>query len=518
MSKSINVKAATQGGDGGGPPPPPTPDKFAATRIVSLVAGEGTDLTIAAAIAALGAGGGDIYIKDGTYVQLATLVLPNKNIRIRGAGDATLIVSPSGLPLFSVAGGATARYEFEAFRVSGDNSIGNALISLSSAVDVSFNAVNTSAVRDIVVTSTTPDVSFSFCSFAMTAGNNWSFWRGSSTGGLLTWDYVDVTVGATQSTTGITGNPEWTVTASYVGGGGPATSTCNVGRTTIQGLRADKLHIIMGSAGNRIVNLMQIDGNLQVSNAQTAIANSIFTTPTLSGTEVSIDGTGGAGGVVSVTISGCVFDGAGATGTNSAIDILAVQGVEIVGCAFSGNGTGAATDANIHVGATGGTNQLTVVGCKFSGGNPHQPVREFTGGAVITGRYDDNLGFNGSTIVSLLSTVNDEKLDSASATSTAAFVDAVPAIANDRGMLGVGTVKNTGGVNGITVRQIVTDAFGNSVTFDQNVAAGATLALDLTAAISTLFPPYVSYQVQVKDQVNGSHSTYEVRFSSAGAI
>jgi len=492
------------------------PDIFAATRVVDA-GGSGTDLTIAAAIAALPAEGGDIYIKQGTYAQAATLVLPDKNIRIRGSGNGTLITSPSGLPLFSVAAGFTSRYEFETFRVTGDNSIGNALINLDSAVDVSFEEVHTSAVRDIVVTSTAPDVSFSFCSFAMTAANNWSFWRGSSTGGLLTWDYVDVTVGATQSTTAIVGNPEWTVTASYVGGGGPLTSTCNLGRTTIQGFRADKLRFVLGSDDNRIVNLNHIDGNITVNNARTAIANSVFLTPTLSGSQLSVAGTGGAGGLVAVTISGCIFDSAGIQGTNVQVDILNVQGVEIVGCAFSNNGTGAGTDANIQAGSTGGDNRFTVVGCKFTGGNPHQPVLEFSiGGTTIIGRYDDNLGFDGATIVSNESTVNGNKRFSATAVATTDAPVTQFTHTNTRGLMGIGTIKNTG-ANSLDVIETVTDAFGTSSSATTTVLAGNNLMLDEQVNLGTAFPPYVSYSVAVKSTVLGNPTTFNLRHASAGA-
>jgi hypothetical protein len=491
------------------------PDIFAATRVVDA-GGTGTDTTIAAAIAALPAEGGDIYIKQGTYAQAATLVLPNKNIRIRGSGNGTLITSPSALPLFSVAAAATSRYEFATFRVTGDNSIGNALINLDSAVDVSFEEVHTSAVRDIVVTSTTPEVSFSFCSFAMTAANNWSFWRGSSTGGLLTWDYVDVTVGATQSTTGIVGNPEWTVTASYVGGGGPLTSSLNLGRTTIQGFRADKLRFILGSNDNRIVNLNLIDGNVTINNARTAIANSVFLTPTLSGTEVTVSGTGGAGGQVAITFSGCVFDSAGVQSTNSQIDIANVQGVEIVGCSFSNNGTGAVTDANIHVGATGGSNKLTVVGCQFFGGNPVQALLEFSLGGTITGRYDDNLNFSSATIVSNESTVNGMKRFGVTAGATTDAPVTQFTHTNTRGLVGVGTVKNTG-ANSMNVIETAIDAFGTTSSTTTVVLAGNDLLIEEQVNINLARPPYRSYSVAVQSTVAGNPTTFNLQFGSQGA-
>src|SRR4029079_15712140 len=83
--------AGTQGFQGFQGPSNAGADIFAATRVVSLIPGDGTDLTIAAAIAALPAEGGYIYVKQGTYPQAATLTMPDKPVIIRGSGDGTVI-------------------------------------------------------------------------------------------------------------------------------------------------------------------------------------------------------------------------------------------------------------------------------------------------------------------------------------------------------------------------------------------------------------------------------------------
>lgn len=56
-----------------------------------MIPGDGTDLTIAAAIAALPAEGGYIYIKQGIYPLAAALVPTNKPIVFLGSGDGTIL-------------------------------------------------------------------------------------------------------------------------------------------------------------------------------------------------------------------------------------------------------------------------------------------------------------------------------------------------------------------------------------------------------------------------------------------
>lgn len=446
-------------------------DIYAATRVVSLIAGDGTDLTIAAAIAALPAEGGSIYVKQGTYVLAATLVMTDKDIKIVGTGDSTVIVAPTTVPTFSIPAAFTGRYEFDSFQVTGDNSIGQSLIDIASAVDVKFANVNTTALRDIVVTSSSPEVKFLNSCFMMTSlGTTSSFWRGSVVGGgSLTWEYVEATI-TTPSTDGIVGSPEFDVTASYIGGGGPLTTTFDCGKVRWQGFKVDKVRFDLIEGNNEIVNFECIDGNLAIKNARTAIANSIFTTPTLSGTQVSITGPGGAGGHTDITIIGCTFDAAGATGTNNQIDISKCQGVEITGCSFSNNGTGAGTDANIAVGSTGGTTELVVTGCRFFGGTPVQPVREFSVGGTIIGRYDSNQNFTGATIVSPFSIVNN--WNTRSITTTPVTLDETHRTALVDATGGARVVNLPTAASGIyrkyTVKKI--DASANTVTVD---AAGA---------------------------------------------
>jgi hypothetical protein len=495
-----------------------THDKYAATFIVHPTAAQGTHTTIESAIAAVPVGGADIYVHEGTYTP-TTMALPlARNVRLRGAGPGiTNITAPTGVALFSVAGGATAEYFFAGFTVTGDGSFSQSLISLSSAVDVIFEQVEVSTFRTMVETSTTPEVTFSICKLALVSAGAFTaaFWRGSSTGGTLNWQYVEGSLTA-QSSTGITGSPDWEVTASYIGGGPPNTTTYTLGKVTFQGFKADKSHFIIGTSGSTIVNLESIDGNVTVNNARTSITGSTFTTPTLSGTQLDVAGAGGGGGVVDVAITGCTFDGN--NNNNSGINVANVQGVVIVGCSFINQGEGASTDSAIAVGDTGGTTKLTVVGCKFSGtiggAQVTNAVYEFSGLGTIVGRYDDNIGFETSVIDSVFSTADGvRRYRKTAGTTTGVFVELFTH-KNQYGVVGVGTIKNTGGVNSLNVKETVTDGFGVTDSVTTVVPFGNDFMLDPSANITTARPPYVSYKVEVDHPT--AATTFNIQFSSTG--
>lgn len=97
-------------------------DIYAATRIVSA-SGDGTDTTIAAAIAALPSSGGLILVKQGTYSISSTVTLPDKDVVIRGCGEGATIVDIGSnvIPAFTIPNGLTAQrtYTFEDLRITG---------------------------------------------------------------------------------------------------------------------------------------------------------------------------------------------------------------------------------------------------------------------------------------------------------------------------------------------------------------------------------------------------------------
>jgi hypothetical protein len=121
----------------GGSAGPPVADVYGPTRIVSLIPGDGTDLTIAAAIAALPAEGGYIQVKPGTYPLAATVTMPNKSVVIRGSGDGTVLdLGANAISAFTVPTGLTAfrKYVFEDFKVIGTSVLGQRVVTVSDAL------------------------------------------------------------------------------------------------------------------------------------------------------------------------------------------------------------------------------------------------------------------------------------------------------------------------------------------------------------------------------------------------
>lgn len=502
------ISSSSSGGGG-------TATPKAATFVVDTTPGLGDFTTIEAAVAATPVTGADIYVREGAYAPVGTIALPAaRNVRIRGAGPGIAVITmPTAVALFSVAGGATAEYEIGSVTMNGDNSFGQSVISIGAAVDVQFNDVEINAVLGVVTTTSTPDVIFNVAKINITTGGNaWSYWSGTA-GGTLTWIYVEAH-SVTQAFNGITGNPDWDIVDSYIGGGGPLTTTMNIGILTILGMKADKTHFITNTDGGRVVNLEASDCNITVLCARFSIADSQFTTPTLSGTQLTFEGAGGAGGLVENTVSGCTFNGNHAT--NSAIDVLAVEGVVITACVFLNVGSGAGTDAPIQVGSTGGTNRLTVTGCSFTGSNPGPAVYEFGLLGTIQGRYDDNIGFGTAHIISPLSTVDGYRLYSATAAATVDALTALFTHATVLAMQGNGSIKNTG-AQSLTIRRTGTDQYGVTDFQEDPVIAGASAQWTLDVALGTALPPFKSITVSVKSTTPGSPTTYSIRATSTGA-
>lgn len=103
-------------------------------------------------------------------------------------------------------------------------------------------------------------------------------------------------------------------------------------------------------------------------------------------------------------------------------------------------------------------------------------------------------------------------LTGTTAAGNAVVFDAVQA----RGLIGIGTIINTGGVNDLIVVETVTDKFGNTVTVERVLTAGNPYMLDPQTnfgdLITPAYPPYTEYKVQVRDGSLGSHTTYSVHY------
>lgn len=378
-----------------GPPGPPAPagqDIFAATRVVSQIPGEGTDLTIALAIAALPPEGGKIFLKQGVYNEAATLIIPeDRSVLIVGAGkDATTInILTPGAPLFQVGAAGVGEYGFRDFLVVGDGASAQAFLDLQAAVDVSVENVDIEAVRDIVRDAAGAEVIFRGCSFSMPAIANVSFWRGTGVPGVLTWLTCEATV-PTPSASLIAGAPDWYVTSSYIGGP-VGLSVYSVGFVIWQGFNIDHAEVRISRPGSRIVNLLASDVNLKVRASDFEIANAIFVNVTTTADPIRLNefAVPGANGYL---ITGCSFDGAGLAAR--AISTTAVDSFVIEGCTF---------EDYINQAILIVTSRGTVIGCRSE--YPEVFVED---GVTSSVRYSDCEGMRGSIIAGLTSVVDQD--------------------------------------------------------------------------------------------------------------
>jgi hypothetical protein len=439
-----------------GPPGAATPK--AATFVVSPVPGVGDFTTIEAAVAAAPVAGADIYLREGTYAPVGTIVLPlDRPIRIRGAGAVGIakITMPTGVPLFSLAAGATEEYSFSGFKATGDLSAGQALFSIDSAVDFYGNDLEVVSCQSIVVTTTTPTVAFTECTFDM-LGFDWSFWRGVA-GGTLVWNYVTATHPLGFSVSAIVGGPEWNIVNSYIGGAGFGTYA--LGRVLWNGLKIDFADITINGANSKINECDFQNSGITVTNVA----------PTQS-----------------FILSDSLFFGGGSGGFQL---ILEKAQNSITGCLFNG---GSSIGIDLLVGAT----ETAISGCRFftyvfrtlrtastglvAEGNTGLQVEEV--GAADNNRYSDII--DGSTIIGPTSIVNDW---STRAVAVSTLLDET-----HRTVL----VDASGGARTITLPPAAAaryrvytikkqDASGNVVTIDAD--AGELIDGSLTVAIGTQY-------------------------------
>jgi len=96
---------------------------------------------------------------------------------------------------------------------------------------------------------------------------------------------------------------------------------------------------------------------------------------------------------------------------------------------------------------------------------------------------------------------------------TGATVDALTVLfthTEARGLGGMGSIKNTGGVNTLTIRRRVVDKFGNTTTQDDDVLPGAYFSWDVSETVGASGPPYTTFEVQVQSKVAGNSTNYEI--------
>jgi hypothetical protein len=564
-------------------------DIYAATRVVSLIAGDGTDLTIAAAVAALPAEGGRIYVKQGTYPAVATQNMPDKSVDVVGSGDGTIIsLGTHSVPAFTIPDGLTAprTYTFGRFKVTASDILGSGVLSVqdthafgrSVVQNVRSEGIHTMieiAAGDVgFVTPVLVDVYDSWfvpsdfyflhgapvCSncavLCTTDGNsllnkvtmknvNFMVDEFSTVGGSINGDSfgsLDISfydcmlalagedglnsIRAYNSRIWNFNQPDDGSDGDIIFLGGLAVSADDLPESVFIG--CELLGLLIDDSGG----MAAVGGFWTNTSVSTALVNG---QSTITGVSFRGDATSAAvfplssglarfifGVTEDLTVSGCMFSSSGNVNVATAgpIDIYvdAQSSCHLSNCEFralTASSTAGVrfTGSNNSIG--GGSNFDNVWACP--------PVLE-SGGANFN-RYDDVLGLNGgtggtgSTFIGLDNTYNGSCMRRVTGGNTTdLFVSALPAGAqpmlNPGGLVGVGTIKNTG-ANDMNVKEIVTDAFGVTDSQTIVVGAGGSLLLDtLLGNVTTARPPYVSYDIQVQSKTAGMPTTYSLRLTA----
>jgi hypothetical protein len=545
-------------------------DIFAATRVVSLIAGDGTDLTVAAAIAALPAEGGKIYVKQGTYPLTVTNTLPDKPVDIVGSGDGTIFdLGANVIAAFTIPDGLTAQrnYSFQNFKVIGTSVANQRFLEVSDSNAFGIPTIKSIRTEGIQIPINITDADNNFLTplfisvydswFVPIAAGTSILCNSNGLGNLMDVSFYSSkfivddfsTIGGTingdsfgaldvsfydchLSLTGEDGlntihaercrifNFSGTPEITFLGGLASsddylATSAfidCNVlGMWIIDGAG---LTLVGGWWTNNRLETLVINGRSSYTGVIFRAEGSSAATFPVSGGVTAFIGQGDS----DLNILGCTFSVTGMTITNY---IRGSASMVIQGCAF--RGLTVASDAGIRL--TGVNN--FVVDCDFDTDNwGCPPVREVA--PADRNVYNDNLGINGnpnpliggagvdSVFVGVRNTFNGLSQFRATAATTDAFVTITNQIATS-GVQGIATIKNTG-LNGMNVRETGVDQFGVTSTVTTLVAAGGDLRLDPTNNVGTARPPYTRYSIEVQSSVAGNPTTYVLRLGMNGEV
>lgn len=483
----------------------------AATFVVHPTAGAGDFTTIQAALNALPAEGGMILVREGAYSLSATLTLPNKPVAIIGCGDATVLdLGTNAIPAFTA--GFAKKYTISDLNVTGSTDVNRRVVTVSANATFQMNRVVAIAMRQIaeVTGGASAQLDFNFCKFQSLLNNvaSWFVNAGPNTFVRATSTSVEGTFNAG----GINGGPpvdliDCTISAANgvdVGEDSTMTGVAfngNAGETITLGDRTKVsncyfFQVMVDAAGSEIkVDSSEFEGTL----AQNRL----------------LDITGSTG----PTVVGCSFKGGDTDhiGVNFAVDTV------IKGCLFFDNGSLVrAIDINLASRAiiVGNNFQFMTEAIRTSGNaaivadNVGCIVLE-TGGATDN-RYSNNSGFTGSTIIGAGSMVEGvRRFDSVGATTSGSFTTLFTHT-NPKGVVGVGTIKNTGGVNSLEIKETVIDAFGITDSVTTTVLFGDSYLLDPLTNFATARPPHVSYKVEVRHPT--AATTYTIHHATEGAL
>jgi hypothetical protein len=237
------------------------------------------------------------------------------------------------------------------------------------------------------------------------------------------------------------------------------------------------------------------------------------------------------------------FKGCEFIGTVTAIAVIIGDGeTSIIGCTFFSNSNGTSYIINDPIVVSGcimedapvasihlQSSEAIITGNQIAwnaGSFPYTTPPVLESGAYANNRYTDNKwnvqptllsgnsAGNGPAITTNpggLSSNNGSKMYQRNAFATTSSFISFLNEHNVYGLIATGYIKNVGGSNSLEVRETWIDAFGTTVTVTTTVAAGGTrqlLALDNT--VSTAFPPYTDYKVEVRHPTSATTFTHRI--------
>lgn len=564
------------------------PDRVA-TVVVHPTPGIGDATSISDAVAmlaAIGDGGGDIFLREGTYSLSSTVTLPDRSVNIRGCGDQTLIdLGANAIPAFTIPDGLTSQraYLFENFKVIGNSVADQKVVSIedtNARGSIVMRRVNTGSldttptingVRGVVAV-VSGDISFlrpvfidvHDCWFVPVSAVDPSYlvfdttgagWLVSATFKKVNY-YVDLPIPGSYSGTGIGGsiaNDSGDIDVSFYDcnlsitegpfGAEDSVGSINAVNTNIfnwGGFGQVVLFINPFAASDQSTGFFDciLHGYEIIAGTTTSIFSGgwyVNTTLTLignfGGSVQAVVGVGfesGPGGNTAgqmincsgfqAFIDGCSFS----PGVDVEQTIKITSGtVTISHCGFNAMAAGGGRTAGIQLGA--------LIGSSGSGNRIHDnsfddtfgvpPILELA--SVDGNRYDNNdFGETPTTqpvIIGPNSIFNGVRNKSLTAVVTTSAFTTQFTHRNFKGVLGIGTIKNTGGLN-LEVQETVTDIIaGTTDSRTTVVAAGNTALLNPMSNIGTALPPYNVYAVAVRDQVGGGGTTFSLNHSTEGA-
>ncbi len=471
-----------------------------------------TEAGLVAAIAALPAGGGDIYVGAGT-LTITTAIVLSKNLRIFCAGvGVTIFAVTTGISMFTVG---DVNLEMSDFSVTGNDTAAQAFLTLTA--DITANKyTKISNVR--IGTSNTfgangTKIIFDAAGFA----RNWyitdvqalnvaggSFYANGASGFMR---LVNV------SANGALSNVSMSV---------EAVNTTITASGDINLYRQAKISGCRFNSGGTLT----IDVNSLVASSflgavtLTSGTDCIFSACDIQVTTLTLG--------ASSKVSGGSVTGAISAGASTKIDGVSITGavtaggsaVKLIGCSLASfTSSTAGRDGHVLKGNTftGAGNNCTLTDCDSCvvEGNIACQVNETA--SSDSNVFANNTGFSGSTIVGPNDTVDGTKKFGSTGNSADAYATLLT-FTSLKGLLGIGTIKNTdGAADQMTVEEQAIDFFGTTHTKETVVDAADDYLLDPQTNFSAAGgPPYSSYRVRVKSTSAGNPAPYSIQFAAQG--